>query len=86
MKRQNALERIAFIIVLLIVATVRELFGAGSLFDRQVLQLAADGGWLTPNALMALPASAFFIIALVIWAVRSWKIEQREKSQYAVRV
>jgi Na+-transporting NADH:ubiquinone oxidoreductase subunit D len=56
--------------VLLTVATLRELFGAGSLFGAEILPLAANGGWYEANGLMLLPPSAFFIIGLLIWAVR----------------
>ncbi|HBX1879377.1 TPA: NADH:ubiquinone reductase (Na(+)-transporting) subunit D, partial [Klebsiella pneumoniae] len=32
-----------------------------------------------PNGLFLLAPSAFFIIGLLIWALRSWKPEQQEK-------
>ena len=76
---------IGFTALLLIVATVRELLGAGSVFDYPLFKLVEEGGWFTPNAMMALPASAFFIIALVIWAVRSWRSEQCEAPFYKAR-
>lgn len=87
--RESALDGlgngIGYTLLLLIVATVRELLGAGSLYGYQLLELVEEGGWFTPNAMMALPASAFFIIALVIWAVRSWRNEQCEAPLYQVR-
>jgi Na+-transporting NADH:ubiquinone oxidoreductase subunit D len=70
--------------VLLIVATMRELFGAGSLFGYSILPLTSDGGWYHANGLMLLPPSAFFIIGLLIWAVRSWKKEQVERADYQI--
>jgi len=70
--------------ILLIVATMRELFGAGSLFGFSVLPLTSDGGWYPANGLMLLPPSAFFIIGLLIWAVRSWKKEQVEPADYQI--
>ena len=70
--------------VLLIVATMRELFGAGSLFGYSILPLTSDGGWYHANGLMLLPPSAFFIIGLLIWAVRSWKKEQVEHADYQI--
>ena len=72
--------------VLLIVATMRELFGAGSLFGYSILPLTSDGGWYQANGLMLLPPSAFFIIGLLIWAVRSWKKEQVERADYQIHV
>lgn len=65
--------------VLLFVAFFRELFGAGTLFGIQVLPLAADGGWYVRNGLLVLPASAFFMIALLIWLMRTFDPEQQEK-------
>ncbi|MBA4742208.1 MAG: NADH:ubiquinone reductase (Na(+)-transporting) subunit D [Azoarcus sp.] len=71
--------------ILLIVGFVRELFGSGSLFGVQILSLAKDGGWYVPNGMMLLPPSAFFLIGLIIWAVRSWKPEQVEKPDFQIQ-
>ena len=37
-----------------------------------------DGGWYVPNGLLLLPPSAFFLIGMIIWALRTWKKEQCE--------
>jgi Na+-transporting NADH:ubiquinone oxidoreductase subunit D len=66
-------------LVLLIVAFFRELFGSGTLFGIEVLKSVNNGGWYVPNGLMVLPPSAFFLIAFLIWAIRTWKPEQNEK-------
>jgi len=65
--------------VLFVVGFFRELFGSGTLFGYTILPLAANGGWYLPNGLMLLPPSAFFLIGLIIWAVRTWKPAQVEK-------
>jgi Na+-transporting NADH:ubiquinone oxidoreductase subunit D len=70
--------------ILIIVATLRELFGAGSLFGNRILPLASDGGWYQANGMMLLPPSAFFIIGLLIWMIRSWKTEQVEHADYQI--
>lgn len=70
--------------VLIIVATVRELFGSGSLLGYPVLRLQSDGGWYEANGLMLLPPSAFFVIGLLIWAIRSWKTQQVENPAYQI--
>ena len=70
--------------LLLTVGTARELFGSGSLFGYPVLPLEGDGGWYVPNGLMLLPPSAFFLIGLVIWVVRSWKPAQVEEPEYRI--
>ena len=64
--------------ILIGTAFLRELFGFGSLFGTQVLPLASDGGWYTPNGLMVLSPGAFFIIGFFIWALRTWKPAQME--------
>ncbi len=75
---------LGYSLILIVVGTVRELFGSGSLLGIQVLPLATEGGWYVPNGLMMLPPSAFFIIGLFIWALRVWKTEQIEKPEYQI--
>ena len=65
--------------VLLSVGFFRELLGTGKLFGMSVLPLTTEGGWYSANGLMVLSPSAFFLIGLLIWAIRSWKPEQVEK-------
>ena len=67
-----------------IVATVRELFGAGSLLGYEILPTVANGGWYEANGLMLLPPSAFFIIGLMIWGIRAWKTAQVENPDYQI--
>jgi len=66
--------------VLLIVAFFRELFGNGTVFGFTILALDRNGGWYNPNGLMLLPPSAFFLIGILIWIVRSFKPEQIEEA------
>jgi len=70
---------LGYSIVLIIVAFFRELFGAGKLLGFGILPITSEGGWYLPNGLMLLPPSAFFIIGLLIWALRTWKTEQVEE-------
>lgn len=69
---------LGYSVVLLTVALLRELFGSGTVFGTSVLPLTQAGGWYETNGLMLLPPSAFFIIGLLIWALRSWKRDQIE--------
>ena len=69
---------LGYSLCLIIVAFLRELFGSGKLMGLEVLPLATEGGWYTPNGLMMLAPSAFVIIGLLIWALRVWKPEQVE--------
>jgi Na+-transporting NADH:ubiquinone oxidoreductase subunit D len=68
--------------VLIAVGTVRELLGAGTLLGSPVLALAREGGWYVPMGLLLLPPSAFFLIGLLIWGLRSWRREQVEPPEY----
>lgn len=76
---------LGYSVILLAVGFIRELFGSGSLFGVQILSLARDGGWYVPNGMLLLPPSAFFIIGLIIWAVRSWKPSQVEKPDFQIQ-
>jgi Na+-transporting NADH:ubiquinone oxidoreductase subunit D len=70
--------------ILITVATIRELFGAGTLLGYRILPLVSDGGWYEANGLMLLPPSAFFIIGLLIWGVRTWKTAQVEQPEHRI--
>jgi len=65
-------------LVLLVTAFFRELLGSGSLFGIQILHKVTEGGWYYPNGMMVLSPGAFFVIGLAIWALRTWKPQQRE--------
>jgi Na+-transporting NADH:ubiquinone oxidoreductase subunit D len=71
---------LGYSVVLMSVAVIRELFGSGTLFGAVLLKSVNDGGWYTTNGLMVLSPGAFFLIAIFIWAVRTWKPEQQEES------
>lgn len=75
---------LGYSLILLLVGTVRELFGSGSLFGVQILETVNNGGWYVPNGLLLLPPSAFFVIGLLIWAFRTWKPGQVEKREYEI--
>ena len=68
--------------MLIVLGIVRELFGAGKLMGYTILPVVNDGGWYLPNGMMLLPPSAFFLIGLFIWGIRSWKREQVEKPSF----
>ncbi|MEM6973251.1 MAG: NADH:ubiquinone reductase (Na(+)-transporting) subunit D [Pseudomonadota bacterium] len=72
-------------LILLLVGFIRELFGSGSLFGVTILQTVNNGGWYVPNGLLLLPPSAFFIIGLIIWAIRAWKPAQVEEREYKIQ-
>ncbi|MEM8984660.1 MAG: NADH:ubiquinone reductase (Na(+)-transporting) subunit D [Pseudomonadota bacterium] len=72
--------------ILMTVGFFRELFGSGTLFGLTVLPTVNNGGWYVPNGLLLLPPSAFFVIGMLIWAIRSWKPEQVEAREYKIQV
>jgi len=75
---------LGYSLVLIAVALIREPLGNGTLLGMTVLPKVTDGGWYVPNGRMLVPASAFFLIGLMIWGVRSLKSGQREKEDYHI--
>ena len=76
---------LGYSLILIIVGSIRELFGAGTLLGVVVFETVQDGGWYQPLSLMLLAPSAFFIIGLLIWLLRTWRPEQVEVSAYSSR-
>ncbi|OUS23353.1 NADH:ubiquinone reductase (Na(+)-transporting) subunit D ['Osedax' symbiont bacterium Rs2_46_30_T18] len=70
--------------VLLFVGFIRELFGAGSLFGIEILPLVTNDGWYMSNGLLLLPPSAFFIIGLMIWLMRTFDTSQVEAPDFVI--
>ena len=69
---------LGYSVILLIVGLLREFLGSGALFGQTLLPLTTEGGWYNANGLMLLPPSAFFIIGVFIWVLRTVKTEQVE--------
>ena len=57
--------------ILIAIGAVRELWSNGSLLGYPLLPTTAAGGWLEPNQFMLLTPSAFFLLALIVWLLRS---------------
>ena len=75
---------LGYSVVLIVVAVVRELFGAGKLLGFEILPLVTDGGWYIPNGLLLQPPSAFFLIGFFIWALRGVRKEQVEEPDFTI--
>ena len=73
---------LGYSLILIIVATIREFFGAGTLFGVAVVTTQADGGWFQPLGLMQLAPSAFFILGLLVWVIRTLRPEQAETPEF----
>lgn len=78
-------QGLGYSLILVALGAFRELFGFGSLWGYPILPLVSDGGWYRPNSLLPLAPSAFFLVALVIWAVRTWKHDQQEQADYRIQ-
>ena len=75
---------IGYSLILIIVATVREFFGSGSLLGFEILPLVQNGGWYIGNNFARLSSSSLFIIGLFIWVLRTWKTDQIEEPEFRV--
>ncbi|MFT7130316.1 MAG: Na+-transporting NADH:ubiquinone oxidoreductase subunit D [Gammaproteobacteria bacterium] len=75
---------LGYSVILVSIAIVRELFGSGKLMGIEILPLINEGGWYKPNGMLLAPPSAFFLIGLFIWALRSWKEEQVEVPELTI--
>ena len=71
---------IGYSIVLIFVALFRELFGTGKVLGYTILHPAGEGGWYQPNGMALLAPSAFFLIGIFIWLLRTWKTDQVEET------
>jgi len=69
---------IGYSVVLIIIGTIKELFGFGTLLGFEILPLVQDGGWYQGNGLLILPFSSFFLIGGLIWVIRTIRPAQVE--------
>ncbi len=72
---------IGYAAILLFIAATRELLGSGSLLDRVVLP---DD--FPKNEMMLYAPSAFFILGLVVWAIRAWRPAQTEQPASSIEL
>ena len=75
---------LGYSVMLIAVALVREPLGAGTLLGFEILPEVTDGGWYHANGMMLLAPSAFFIIGLFIWGIRSWKTGPGGGTEYEI--
>lgn len=75
---------IGYSVLLITLAVIRELLGSGKLLGYEILPLTTEGGWYVSNGLFLMPPSAFFLIGLIIWALRSYKKEQVEVPEFRI--
>ena len=66
---------LGYIFILLTVGFFRELFGSGKIFGLEVMPASYQN-----NGLMLLAPSAFFLIGIIIWIIRTFRPEQIEEA------
>jgi len=71
---------LGYSMILILVGFVRELFGSGKLLGYTIMTPVTDGGWYPTNGLLLISPSAFVLIGLIIWVIRTAKPEQVGKS------
>jgi len=76
---------LGYALILILVGTIREFLGKGSLLNIQILVPDSEGGNFEPLHLMLLPPSAFFIIGGIIWYLRRKRPQQVEKPEFTLR-
>jgi len=67
--------------VLIVIGTVKEILGFGTLLGYEILPLVQNGGWYQANGLLILPFSSFFLIGGMIWWIRSIRPAQVEPKE-----
>lgn len=73
---------LGYSLILVVIGSLREVFGRGKLLGFEVLPTVDQGGWFTPFNLMLLAPSAFFMLGGLVWAVRSVLPEQAEPIEF----
>lgn len=67
--------------VLIVIGTIKEIFGFGTLLGYEILPLVQNGGWYQANGLLILPFSSFFLIGGMIWWIRTIRPAQVEPKE-----
>lgn len=72
---------LGYSLILIVVGFFREVFGSWKLWGYELPGLfdpATGEGWFQPNGMMLLSPSAFFLIGIFIWVLRTFKPAQVE--------
>lgn len=67
--------------VLIVIGTIKEIIGFGTLLGYEILPLVQNGGWYQANGLLILPFSSFFLIGGMIWFIRTIRPAQVEPKE-----
>ncbi|MEP4890345.1 MAG: NADH:ubiquinone reductase (Na(+)-transporting) subunit D [Aliiglaciecola sp.] len=72
---------LGYSMVLIVIGTIKELFGFGTILGFPILPLVQNGGWYQGNGLLILPFSSFILIGGLIWFIRTIRPEQVEPKE-----
>lgn len=72
---------LGYSMVLIVIGTIKELFGFGTILGFPIFELVQNGGWYQGNGLLILPFSSFFLIGGLIWVIRTIRPEQVEPKE-----
>ena len=72
---------LGYAFILIVIGTIKELFGFGTILGFEILPLIQNGGWYQGNGLLILPFSSFFLIGGMIWFIRTIRPEQVEPKE-----
>lgn len=75
---------LGYSVLLLMLGTVREIFGKGTWFGFELLPTVSNGGWYVPNGMMLMPPCAFFLIGFIIWVLRTQNAGLREPNEFRI--
>ena len=73
---------LGYSVILIILGTIRELFGTGTILEYEIFPLVQNGCWYVPNNFFLLPPVSFILIGLIIWALRAWQKDQIEEPEF----
>ncbi|MDD6319168.1 MAG: NADH:ubiquinone reductase (Na(+)-transporting) subunit D [Succinatimonas hippei] len=73
---------LGYMLVLCVVGTIREIFGAGTWFGMTVFQTVNNGGWYVPCGLLVMPPCGFFLLGSLIWLVKTFRKDLQEPREY----
>lgn len=72
---------LGYAFILVVIGTIKEFFGFGTILGFEILPLIQNGGWYQGNGLLILPFSSFFLIGGMIWFIRTIRPEQVEPKE-----
>jgi Na+-transporting NADH:ubiquinone oxidoreductase subunit D len=73
---------LGYMLVLCVVGSIREIFGAGTWFGMTVFQTVNNGGWYVPCGLLVMPPCGFFLLGSLIWLVKTFRKDLQEPREY----